>query len=253
MRLLAVLLLTACSGTTLREVCNNGIDDDGNGKTDCDDADCAGTTSCDGDAGYWGPCAKCGTACTRQSDCISESFLNDQPTPQCASQKCQQFNERVQTYVELDLTNYSCCGNLIQNGSWSVRLIKKSAQDGSPVTCQTVSAAAMGTMTADADQIERSARFQLLSLDTGPLPAQFGNRVTLYFVNMATGSDFLIWLELWSLPRDATTHLPTGRRWAPLCIESGPNVAPLTSADACFAAGDAGTCRRFAVQPPFPM
>ncbi|WP_157974359.1 M43 family zinc metalloprotease [Lewinella sp. IMCC34183] len=48
------LLSSACDGTpptTPQEICDNGIDDDGDGLTDCEDPDCSGTTACAPPAG----------------------------------------------------------------------------------------------------------------------------------------------------------------------------------------------------------
>ena len=53
---IAVVFL-ACPGETKREICGDGIDNDGNGQTDCDDRDCTGQAACI--PPDYGNCAKC--------------------------------------------------------------------------------------------------------------------------------------------------------------------------------------------------
>ena len=51
----ALVLAVSCSpdggGSGNQEICNNGIDDDGDGYTDCDDAECASTFNCTAQCG----------------------------------------------------------------------------------------------------------------------------------------------------------------------------------------------------------
>ncbi len=40
------LTTTSCGKNGKEQSCNNGLDDDSDGFTDCDDADCEGSTAC---------------------------------------------------------------------------------------------------------------------------------------------------------------------------------------------------------------
>src|SRR6267154_4620180 len=48
LRLAVLFLLLASTAAFSQEVCNNGIDDDGDGFIDCFDSDCSGNSNCAG-------------------------------------------------------------------------------------------------------------------------------------------------------------------------------------------------------------
>jgi hypothetical protein len=245
----AIILLVACPGDPPREICGNGIDDDGNGQIDCADIDCAGHDGCPPyDAGYFGPCPKCGTACTVQKDCIAGDWSSDQPLPDCVSGKCQALNQHVQLRLTLNMSAYS--GVTIGSASEATHFVSKTARDGSAVSCATLTA--LATPDAGALVIEERGTFDVLGFDSEPV-TQVPPMLTFPFINTGTGSDFLVWIELWSSTRDSNPpHEPTGRRYNPGCIETGAQVAPIIPADDC-AGSDAGTCRTLSFTMPAPM
>ncbi|MBK7858171.1 MAG: hypothetical protein IPJ65_06010 [Archangiaceae bacterium] len=247
--LASLLCLAACSSSnTPREICANGTDDDGNGKTDCDDPDCAGQPACIVDAGYWGSCTKCGQPCTKQNECFGSNVLDERPVTQCQSpRKCQSLNEAVAVRVQYDTASWTAVSPGIL-GVITTRWVSKTAVDGSAVTCATVSAAA--NPDAGALHLENSGRFQLFGIDVTPVqPGPVPNPVTI-LPYTGSGSDYLIFIETWSGGRDITTHLPSGSRRSFGCIETGAPVAALTAADDCVR--DGGTCRTVHLTLPAP-
>jgi hypothetical protein len=248
------LALTACPQPQVqREICGNGYDDDNNGFADCADVDCAGQSGCPVDAGgNFGNCNKCGNSCTNQTACLQYGYGSDAPLPDCAGGHCQSFNMALQLKVEVDT----------QSGGWNfvtptprsmqMRFIRKTALDGSAVSCSTVQGVATGTMGTDADQIERSGKFNLIGFDVTPI-SSVGSVITQPFVNVATAQDFLLWVEIWSGPRDTTTKLPTGIRKGWGCFESGAAVAPIIPEDNCPLSPTSPTCRTIHVEMPGPQ
>jgi hypothetical protein len=68
-------------------------------------------------------------------------------------------------------------------------------------------------------------------------------------MNIATGSNFLIWTEIWGGPVDSLTKLPTGKRFTWGCFESGTAVDPVLESDHCSSTGgDGGLCRTIKVK-----
>lgn len=254
--LLSCALLLGCPDPSgAREICGNGIDDDGNGLADCADRDCAGKPECTVDAGYFGPCAKCAAVCSAQTQCVDQQFVLERPVPQCLSGRCTALNTPVQVNFVLDMTSYSGVpSNLV--GSIDFRFVSKKALDGSAVSCSTVNTASAptdgGTFVTDPLAIEHTGRFNVLGLDAYPLQKQ--TSVPVSFVNTGTGSDFLIWLEVWTGSRNSDTKLPEGRRVGTGCIETGSPVQPLTEADDCNPnrVGGSVGCRSINYEMPAP-
>ncbi|MBI3182462.1 MAG: hypothetical protein HYZ28_09985 [Myxococcales bacterium] len=209
------------------EVCGNGVDDDRNGLVDCSDPSCAGQAGCSGpsDGGWYGSCAKCGQSCTRQRDCLAVSFNDDDPLPHCLSGRCSALLEGVDIRFEVEVSAWTAIDpNFLR--SMNTRFVLKQALSGEAVSCATVKAVASSKLSADANQIERSDKFNLLAYDVAPV--QFAPPViTQPFLSTGTGGNFLIWAELWSGPRDSDTKLPTGTRLGWGCFESGPEVEPI--------------------------
>jgi hypothetical protein len=246
--LLALTLAVGCSGTQTSEDCTNGIDDDGDGQIDCADLDCAGSGACPSDGGNYGTCPKCGSACTTQKACIAGDWGSDEPLPQCVNGYCQSFNEKVQLQLTLDMSAYAGLGPIVS--SEATHFVSTLARDGSPVTCTTLNA--ISRPDAGGAIIEESGRFDVIGFDTEPVQ-QIRMPLTFPFISTGTtDGGYLIWIELWSLTRDSNApHEPTGRRYIPGCIDTGPLVAPITPADDCH--GDAGTCRTISFTMPAPM
>ncbi len=257
-RLVPVLLISAvftfvaagsCSPVpqSTREVCGNGVDDDMNGLTDCFDADCRGKPECIIDAGTFGTCAKCGQTCSAQAQCLQTSFFADAPIPVCVGQRCQSFEKNVQVNLTIDTTPYA---QLVNNvNSFAVRFIKKKAADGSVVGCAQLEAAAASKLAASAQQIESSGKFVFQGVDIRRSSMQQGS-IRSNFINVATGGDYLIWVEFWFGPPDSATKFPTGNRLGYECFEgpTGGGAFPaIVAADECSTTGDAGaaSCRTF--------
>lgn len=248
----AVALL-ACPGETKRETCGNGVDDDGNGLTDCNDPDCQGQPQCisNTDAGYFGTCMKCGNTCGKQGDCVL-SYTEDRPIPFCTTGRCTALEKFVQVRVELD-TKSTWAGLGVSPQSGSTRFIKKVAQDGTPVTCATVTTIAADRMASGA--IEASNKVIVQGLDVTPITnPQLGQGVNYNFVNTQTGGDFLIWTEFWGGRPDPNTKLPSGRRLGFGCFESAMDVGgPIVPEDNCSSSPtDASVCRIFRLKMPPP-
>ncbi|MBS1151286.1 MAG: hypothetical protein H6Q89_2984 [Myxococcaceae bacterium] len=248
--LLVLLAVAACSAPPPekpREICGNGKDDDSNGFTDCQDLDCSGQMGCpvvSTDGGNFGSCSKCGKACVKQADCLTIDFQNDTPPPECIGGKCQRLNTNVQ--VSLEVSTPGLIGFSPSLRALNTRIVSKRALDGSAVTCLAVREAAMGKTEADADQIEKSGKFNLRGYDVSPLQASGGQTIKQPFVNVATGAEFLIWTEVWGGPVGTVSKLPSGSRYSWGCFESGAAVAEVIPADHCMN-GDAGTCRTIKV------
>jgi hypothetical protein len=247
--LVAGLALAAlgCSTPAPREICGNGLDDDHNGLTDCDDPDCAGQAAC-----YWGPCDKCGKPCTTQPQCLAQGYSYDAPLPYCVAGKCEQRN----TYVEVNLQfNTTAWQSLANPGSLALKFISKQAVDGSAVSCATVAAAAPGKTAAEAGQIEASGKFQELGFDVRKRAngTNFAPNFIVNLMKLGTGADYLIWVEAWGGGQDPDTKLPQGTRLGTACYESAALTAPIVPEDNCpSTTNDAGTCRRFELVLPAP-
>ncbi len=255
---LVVLVLAACGGATGKaEICDNGVDDDGNGSFDCNDGACAADALCKGkvDAGFYGSCAKCGQSCVVQSDCLAQSYGFDAPLASCLQGKCTALNQEVQVGLEVStVQNWSGFSNQI--GSISTRLVRRTALDGGSVTCANLKAAATGYMEKDSAQIENSNQFNLLGFDVAKLQGTGGQVFFQPFMRVGTGKDFLLWTELWAGQPATSTKLPTGNRYGYGCFDMGPEVDELKLEQDCrnkdAGAADAGTCRVLRVVMPPP-
>ena len=249
----AVAPLACSSDSSQREVCANGVDDDGNGKTDCDDPDCAGQAGCinDSDGGYLGTCPKCGINCQRQSQCVV-AFVDDRPLPYCTTGRCTALETFVQVRVFMD-TKQNWSGLGVSPRSGATRFIKKTAADGSAVTCARLQATAADKTKSSA--IEEADTYVIQGLDVTRITnPQLGQGITYAFVNTQTGGDFLIWAELWGGPPDSTTKMPTGNRLGWGCYDTAAVLGgPITTEDNCpSTTSDAGTCRIFTLVMPPP-
>lgn len=255
------LLLAACGSSstsmTKVEICNNGKDDDDNGKTDCEDIDCSGQSGCpviNTDAGSYGSCAKCGTTCTTAEQCLTngKTFSTETPPPECIAGKCQLFSKNIQVALEVDTASLN--GFMPPLRAMNTRFISKTGLNGATVNCLDVANNAGGKTGADAAQLEKptdggTTRFNFRGYDVSPVQATGGQIIKQPFLNIATGSGFLIWTEIWGGPVDSLTKLPTGNRYTWGCFESGVAVDPIVEADHCSSSGgDAGFCRTIKVK-----
>ncbi len=256
---LLALFLAACGNSstsmTKVEICNNGKDDDANGKTDCEDIDCSGQAGCpviDTDAGSYGTCAKCGTECASQQQCLTKTFQEDNPPyPECIAGRCQLFSKNVQVALEIDTASLNGFSPPLR--ALNTRIISKTGLNGTAVICSDVIAAASGKTANDAAQLEKPTdggmtRFNFRGYDVSPLQATGGQIIKQPFVNVATGSNYLIWTEIWGGPVDTLSKLPTGARYTWGCFESGAAVDPIVAADTCFNIPDGGFCKTIKVK-----
>lgn len=253
LRCITLLLSAAACSSPTKEICGNAFDDDMNGLIDCADPVCANEAACkDPDAGYFGSCAKCGQSCASQQTCFGNNLLDDRPVAQCRAGKCELFHKAVSLRIEY---NTSSWGGIMPSvlGVITTRWIKKTALDGSAVTCMTVrNAAPANNMPL---QLEQSGKFQLLGIDVTRVSTAGGipNPVTIPFAYTGEGSDYLIFSEAWSGGIDSSTRLPTGARQSVGCVESGSEIAPVTLAQECN--GDGGVapgCRTLRLPLPAP-
>ncbi len=249
---LLLLCLVACSGpgTSKREVCGNGIDDDGNGKTDCDDVDCAGQAQCPlPDAGFFGTCPKCGQACVKQTDCLTTNILDERPLPSCnLENKCELLNQSVSVRVEYEAAAWQVTSGIL--GVITTRWVSKTGRDGGSVTCADVKAAAPANN--DPAQLEDAGRFTMLGFDVTELQGtSVPNPVIVPFAYVGTGTNYMLYTEVYSGDTDSRTRLPTGsRRPMTGCIETGPWVTPIDAGLSCT--NDGGTCRTLRPSLPPP-
>lgn len=245
-----VCLFLACPGPEKREICGDGLDNDGNGLTDCEDRDCTGQPACV--PPDYGLCAKCSRPCTSQPECVT-NYMDERPIPLCVEGHCTALQKFIQPRIELN-TRDNWQGLALSPQSASTRFIKKFANDGTAVTCATVFGIASDRNASGAGAIEASGKLIIQGLDvtrvTNPM---LGQGLTYNFVNTQTGGDYLIWTELWGGAPDSNTKLPSGRRFGYGCYETLPTVAPLVPEDNCpSTTSDAGTCRRFSLLMPPP-
>ena len=255
-----LLALGSCSGVQKREVCDNSLDDDGNGLADCADPDCAGQPQCPlPDAGYWGTCSKCGQACVDQAACLQQGYSHDSPLPFCVGGRCVSYDDAVDVHVRLDTMN-TWAGLGISPQTVATRFIKKTALDGSAVSCNTIKAVATTTTppwTQDkAGLIESIGRFQIQGFDTRRLiNPQLGQGVSINYVKVNLGGDFLIWEEFWAGPPDSVTKLGSGNRLGWGCFEAPADTTPVLREDHCpSGVSDAGgNCRQFRLTMPGPQ
>lgn len=229
------LWLTSCGvrppdGQKSPETCGNELDDDGNGLVDCADPVCSANTECE-------PAPEC----AKQTDC----FLNDDdyfdfislPVPRCDNaKKCVTEGVSIDINVQLRKGN-GYAGTGWETNGISVRFIKKVAVDGSAVTCDIINNIATGNAPADADVLERSGRFNYMAMNTYSANNTVGKTDIPLGYSVTTGSDFLVFAELWTAKLDSLTHYPTGKRVEHRCYDNpndaltGALLQPITEAD----------------------
>lgn len=215
------------------EICTNGIDDDKNGFADCADSACFTNAACES-----GQVIECTTqaACiggkpydyfTRGMDPTDGGTATLRPIPICTGQKCVVADGQVS--VRIDVKTNAYIGLTIN--SVNTRFVKKAAVDGAPVTCATLTEVA-GSNAAAADAIEASNKFNLQGWDLRSTSqgTPGGTAISLN-MDVNTGADFLIWVELWSGKVDSNVDLPTGKRYGFACVETGLPVDEVTAAD----------------------
>lgn len=200
-----------------KEDCLNQLDDDADGAVDCADSECSALSQC-----------QAPPECTKQTDCFSGQnyfFFINEPMPRCEAQKCVKPAASIDLHLVLKKNLYTCSDCVRAS---NIRFIRKTAVDGSPVSCATITALATGNSAADADQIERSNKFNFLAVDVNRIQnAPGSSAVQLNAFSTSTGADFLIWAELWNGQPDSSTKYPTNKRIDWKCYDSGPVVAEI--------------------------
>ncbi len=207
------------------EVCDNGIDDDRDSLTDCADSDCASFAAC-----------QTPPECAVQADCLAKdnkkySDYSSEPIPQCVQAKC----VRPEANIKLNFSAKNGWNGLQGSiNAVNTRFVKKTDVNGEPVTCARLAQDAPSHEPADADQIERTKKYNLQAYDVTSLGTSVpgGTQVTVPLMNMGTGADFIIWTEMWSQKKGSTTGLPQGKRIGWGCFETGPQVAEIKVTDA---------------------
>ena len=231
--ILAALLCavgTACGtdggedGGTKVEDCSNGVDDTGNGLTDCDDPACASEAAC----GAGDQCLS-QTACFSANKKYSDYINNTDPMPQCVQKKCEtpEANADVNFYITKNFIGTSIIVNSV-----NTRFVKKLDLNGEPVTCAQLEQVASSNAPEGADAIEKTGKYNLQAYDVTNIQGDNASRaIEIPLMNVMTGSDFIIWTELWSGKKGTNSGLPTGKRYAWGCVESGPHVAEVKPSD----------------------
>ena len=220
-----VLVAVGCGNPPAKskiENCSNGVDDDENGFADCDDSACFGI----------GSCVTKIKECTSQADCLKKDGkaypdyrVAEDPMPACVDYKCVKpetglidINFQVKTHPGYD----GCCSSQGINAV-NTRFIRPTAVDGSAVTCERLQQLAGGE-NASPTAIEDSKQFNLVAYDMSPASKIVGGESVLISpFHATTGSDFLIWTELWS-NRNSLQKLPTGARYGWGCSAGEPAI-----------------------------
>jgi hypothetical protein len=133
------------------------------------------------------------------------------------------------------------------------RFIKKTAINGSPVTCATLEAIAADKTKPSA--LEQNGTLLIQGLDCTSLSnPSLGQKIPMTGVNTQTGGDFILWTEMWAGPRDSTTLMPTLNRYGHGCYETTTILGgPLLPEDNCPGPGNmTGNCRTIEVKMPAP-
>jgi len=200
------------------EICNNGIDDDENGLSDCADPSCASDAAC-----------QAGSECAKQEDCASRPFgdyLND-PIPLCLNaMTCSTPEASIDLHFQVKRPGYVAT----PVGTVNTRFVKKVAVDGSPVNCARLKEIASSCKAVDADQIERTGLFNLQAYSVVKVSGQTGGTVIpINAFSTSTGADFIIWAELWSEQPGTVSKLPQGSRHNFVCIDdpADPRLAEI--------------------------
>lgn len=157
----------------------------------------------------------------------------------------------IELRVEVDTIAWA--GMAYTPQSLTARFMLKKAVDGQAVSCEGVRSVASSKLAADADAIERSGRFNHLAFDVVPLQIKAGEKVGPFPLWASTGSEFLIWLELWAGRPDSNTRLPTGNRLGWGCFETGPEVAPILPEHNWLGGVQSPTSRTIKLAMPAPQ
>ncbi len=207
------------------EICDNGVDDDRNSLTDCDDPACADAAVC-----------QTPPECAVQADCLARDEMHyrdyvREPIPLCIQTKC----VRPEGQVELNFAAKNGWNGLQSSiQGVNTRFVKKVDVNGEPVTCARLAQDAASHAPEDADQIERTQKYNLQAYDVTSLQSALpgGTQVTVPLMKISTGADFIIWTEMWTQRKSSSTQLPQGKRIAWGCFESGSQVAEIKLSDA---------------------
>jgi hypothetical protein len=246
---LALMLAWSCgptepSGPSGPETsCTNGLDDNGDGLVDCADPTCTQNSNCVG---------KPGGTCAVQLDCVDGGYGFVNPLGLCEGGRCYAPDAGIEVRLEVNTLSYAGCCDGRPFGTLNTRFVRKQALDGGAVSCAVLQGAAASRLALDADQLERSDRFNMLGYDISRIQGATPGMTIAGQVRTGTGRDFIVWTELWSGAPDSNTRLPTGQRWGWGCVEEGDEVREFRPEDHWPAAGPTATSRTIKVRMPGP-
>lgn len=210
----------APTGPTGDEQCANGLDDNGDGKIDCDDPTCAHAAECSKVPEN----VDAGKPCSRQADCLVNGWAMDDPLQQCLLGHCKFPDAGVDVRFEIDTVAY--VGQTYPIKTFNTRFILRAALNGTVASCSEIEQMVGTGAAAKADTIETSGRYNLLAFDVSSNSNVSSNISTIPFFSVATGKDFLVWVEAWAGPKDPATKLPTGQQIGFGCFDNIAEIKP---------------------------
>jgi len=184
--------------------------------------------------------------CSVQTSCLTEGYGRDNPLGECVAGGCAVPDAGIEVDFVVN-TSPAYAGFGLPIYAMNTRFVALQAVDGSAVSCAILQALA-GDAGAAPNALESSQRFNLIAWDVTPTVGAGGAAFQQPYLNTSTSDGFVVWTELWSGHRDATTGLPTGQRDGWGCFEG---LAPLTPADDKRA--DGGPGRAIEVVMPAPQ
>lgn len=238
------------------ETCGNTIDDDGNGLVDCADPVCASDASC-----------QAPSECSKQTDCFRATYdyfdYSSEPIPRCDAKptstnpsfhKCVTEGQSIDMFIQL---KKQWAAPSYETPGATVRLIKKTAVDGSAVNCDLINSLAIGNAPTDADILDRSNKFNYLAFEAQSVNSTNGAVTIRLLSNVTTGSDFLVFAELWTGKISSSTHYPTGKRVEWQCYDNATQyaalLAPIVPADDWPSGMPTATSRTMDIPMPGPQ
>lgn len=151
------------------EQCGNQVDEDQDGLIDCADPDCAADVACEAPP-----------ECSKQTDCFSSTYdyfdYINEPIPRCDNaKKCVTDGQAIDLHIQLK-KGLGWSGLSTATPGATVRLIKKTAVDGSAVNCDLINSIAGGNTPEDADALEKSGRFNYLAFESQSVTSPWARR-----------------------------------------------------------------------------
>jgi hypothetical protein len=210
------------AGPKVETICANGVDDDGDGLTDCDDPDCSTSPAC--------------KPCNRQQNC--GDIVNEVTTPCCITQpsgsaKCSPPGQStpegdpVTAQVLFDLDFKSTLTGSLKPMSVILRFVYPNKVDGSPISCTDVVGSVAANTKNCIDQTTRSfiddnPALNQVFRSVYPLDWTACASTECYFSNMIAtipkGQKYILYGEAWYGKRELNE--PTGLCAAFYCLEN---------------------------------